>query len=143
MYRVRLRNALARAGIMSNPGVTDDWILDHIDELIIGPPPLTAETIPAPYLKLVGEKYAWEPEVARQKIARAQELLKLKTVDDAISYLAFEHIPGRSLVICDGCSVELPFEHRCHQELARVNGEHVGKPCQCAVCFVAENLLFD
>jgi hypothetical protein len=34
MYRHRLRTALYKAGVPSNPGVTDEWILDRVDELI-------------------------------------------------------------------------------------------------------------
>lgn len=30
MYRLTLRNALFRAGVASNPGVTDDWILEEV-----------------------------------------------------------------------------------------------------------------
>jgi hypothetical protein len=37
-------------------------------------------------------------------------------------------------VICDGCRVNEPFEHRCHGRMARVNDEPVGKPCECSEC---------
>ena len=40
------------------------------------------------------------------------------------------------LLICDGCNVRAPFEHRCHGDRAFVNGEATGKPCQCEDCFL-------
>ena len=33
-YRMTLRQELARAGVPSNPGVTDDWLLEKVVELI-------------------------------------------------------------------------------------------------------------
>jgi hypothetical protein len=33
-YRRRLRELLFRHGVASNPGVTDDWILDKVEELV-------------------------------------------------------------------------------------------------------------
>ena len=41
----------------------------------------------------------------------------------------------KNLLICDGCNVRPPFEHRCHQNRAFVNGESTGKSCQCPDCF--------
>lgn len=139
-YRTRLRQILAGAGVASNPGVEDDWILDRIAELIPGPPPLTIENIPASLLKLVGKKYQWEPELARQKIARTQEILMLKAVNDAITFLAYQIIPGTTLTLCDGCNVRQSFEHRCHGDKSVVSGKQTGKSCQCADCFVLKYL---
>ncbi len=41
-------------------------------------------------------------------------------------------------VICDGCNVFHPHEHRCHGENAFVHGEATGKPCECPLCFEIE-----
>lgn len=37
-------------------------------------------------------------------------------------------------IICDGCNVRAPHEHRCHGENASVSGEATGKRCQCREC---------
>ena len=40
-----------------------------------------------------------------------------------------------AMVVCDGCNVQAPFEHRCHEDRVFVNG--VKKPlktCECPVC---------
>jgi hypothetical protein len=39
-----------------------------------------------------------------------------------------------NLVICDGCNVALPHEHRCHGENAQMAGMPVNKPCNCPIC---------
>lgn len=43
-------------------------------------------------------------------------------------------------VICDGCNVREPFEHRCHGEQSVVMGEQTGKPCECQPCRELEAL---
>lgn len=40
----------------------------------------------------------------------------------------------RKIVVCDGCRVKFPFEHRCHGENAFVLGFATGKPCECPTC---------
>jgi hypothetical protein len=42
--------------------------------------------------------------------------------------------PKPKLLICDGCNVRPPFEHRCHGDRAFVRGEATGKSCQCEDC---------
>lgn len=37
-------------------------------------------------------------------------------------------------VICDGCAVNPPHEHRCHGLRAYVNGEAMRRPCDCRDC---------
>lgn len=37
-------------------------------------------------------------------------------------------------LICDGCNVRPPWEHRCHEGNAWVRGEKTGRPCQCDEC---------
>ena len=140
-YRHRLRQVLAGAGVRSNPAVDDDWILDRIAELIPGPPPLTIETIPTPIIDAVAEKYGWRPEDVKKKIVRTVEIMQLKTVNSAITFLLYSFIPESLTILCDGCNVNRPFEHRCHRGRAMVNGEQTGRPCQCAECFVVEHLL--
>ena len=39
-----------------------------------------------------------------------------------------------NLLICDGCAVQSPFEHRCHGNMAFEHGEPTGKSCQCPDC---------
>lgn len=43
-------------------------------------------------------------------------------------------VPAAYRVICDGCNVREPWEHRCHGSNAYVSGERVGKPCECRDC---------
>ncbi len=44
-------------------------------------------------------------------------------------------------VICDGCNVREPFEHRCHGYRSVVRGESTDKICECKDCREAD-LLF-
>src|SRR5208282_1618027 len=37
-------------------------------------------------------------------------------------------------IICDGCSVREPWEHRCHGSNSYVNGERTGLSCECPDC---------
>lgn len=38
-------------------------------------------------------------------------------------------------LLCDGCKVNWPHEHRCHgTDRIRVNGELVTGPCECREC---------
>lgn len=37
-------------------------------------------------------------------------------------------------VVCDGCNVREPFEHRCHQRNILVQGERIDKLCCCWEC---------
>ena len=37
-------------------------------------------------------------------------------------------------VICDGCNVIGPWEHRCHGLNASVQSEPIGRPCECQIC---------
>jgi hypothetical protein len=37
-------------------------------------------------------------------------------------------------LLCDGCNVSVPFEHRCHGRNAFVRGERTGQPCECSEC---------
>jgi hypothetical protein len=62
-YRLRLRQLLYEAGVMSNPGVMDDWILDRLAEVMRDP--LKGRTYvleyspncPSPYMvRLVGRE---------------------------------------------------------------------------------------
>jgi len=41
---------------------------------------------------------------------------------------------ANQLIICDGCRVRLPHEHRCHGKLARLNDVPVGRECECPEC---------
>lgn len=145
MYRQRLRELLFWAGQPSNPGVTDDWVLEQVSRVFAGYMvksgqfPMTLENIPAGILGFLAKKHGWEIETTRQKISRAQEILGLSVVG-AVSFLMEVYIPAERQVICDGCRVALPHEHRCHGRLARVGGEPSG-PCQCVECFVGNHLL--
>lgn len=39
------------------------------------------------------------------------------------------------ILLCDGCRVNPPHEHRCHEEWPQVNGEpQPGKKCECEIC---------
>lgn len=42
-------------------------------------------------------------------------------------------------IICDGCNVRDPFEHRCHGSNSYVRGERVGLPCECWQCLEIES----
>ena len=44
-------------------------------------------------------------------------------------------------IICDGCNVNKPWEHRCHEENAYVGGEKTNKPCECAECKELRDML--
>jgi len=37
-------------------------------------------------------------------------------------------------IICDGCNVREPWEHRCHGSNAYINGECTTMPCACPDC---------
>lgn len=37
-------------------------------------------------------------------------------------------------ILCDGCRVRGPWEHRCHGNMARVDDEPAGGPCVCPEC---------
>jgi hypothetical protein len=37
-------------------------------------------------------------------------------------------------IVCDGCRVREPWEHRCHGRMARVGDEPTGRSCECAEC---------
>jgi NTP pyrophosphatase (non-canonical NTP hydrolase) len=41
---------------------------------------------------------------------------------------------GAIMIICDGCNVRDPWEHRCHGSNAYVRGERTGLPCECHQC---------
>jgi hypothetical protein len=45
-----------------------------------------------------------------------------------------EYEMTRPSIICDGCNVRAPFEHRCHGRNAYVRGERTGKACDCQEC---------
>jgi len=47
------------------------------------------------------------------------------------------------MIICDGCNVREPFEHRCHGERSVVLGQHTNKPCECPECREADRLFPD
>ncbi len=36
--------------------------------------------------------------------------------------------------LCDGCNVQLPWEHRCHGDQAVIRGQQTDKPCECLEC---------
>ncbi len=38
------------------------------------------------------------------------------------------------IIICDGCNVREPFEHRCHGYSSVVYGEQTNKICGCREC---------
>jgi len=35
------------------------------------------------------------------------------------------------ILICDGCNVREPWEHRCHGNNASISGIRIGVPCMC------------
>jgi hypothetical protein len=37
-------------------------------------------------------------------------------------------------IICDGCNVRHPFEHRCHRTHITILGERTKLNCQCNLC---------
>ncbi len=37
-------------------------------------------------------------------------------------------------LICDGCNVKPPFEHRCHGDNSQVSGEPTRLSCECDEC---------
>lgn len=41
-------------------------------------------------------------------------------------------------IICDGCNVNPPWEHRCHGDRAMVLGEQTEFPCECPECLETE-----
>ena len=44
------------------------------------------------------------------------------------------------MLICDGCNVREPFEHRCHGSRMQVRGENVSGACECEGCSPMPNL---
>jgi hypothetical protein len=40
-------------------------------------------------------------------------------------------------IICDGCNVRPPFEHRCHGNRSVIAGKHTGQTCECKDCHLA------
>lgn len=55
-----------------------------------------------------------------------------------IRYLPIETVMALAreykMIICDGCNVNAPFEHRCHEHNAMIRGETTNKSCECPVC---------
>lgn len=54
-------------------------------------------------------------------------------------YIDGRHAHARSLwpealILCDGCRVQRPFEHRCHGEHSAIMGEQTGRRCECREC---------
>jgi len=46
------------------------------------------------------------------------------------------------IMICDGCNVREPHEHRCHEDRCTVGGEFVEGTCECPECHpTAESLM--
>lgn len=43
-------------------------------------------------------------------------------------------------LICDGCAVASPHEHRCHGLNAHVMGENTGQSCECLACASDEEI---
>ena len=86
---------------------------------------------------LIAAKYGWTLEVAEQKIRRTQEILCLMHPIDAIEFLLATVVQP---VICDGCNVLGPWEHRCHGARSVVQGEQTNRQCQCPDCFVVDKL---
>ncbi len=96
-----------------------------------------AVTVSDDKLFAIGQKYRWDVETVRRKIARTQEILFPETAD-AVAFL-LETMSGKRL-ICDGCNVRVPFEHRCHGIRSEVNGVQTGRQCECDDCFVVNEL---
>lgn len=46
-----------------------------------------------------------------------------------------------AMAICDGCNVNAPFEHRCHENNATIRGERINKSCECPICREKERFL--
>ncbi len=108
----------------------------------VGGEPLTIDNIPEPIFGFLKEQRGWDTDMSRQKIIKTQQILRLRTVADAITFLLLQYIEGRTLTICDGCNVRPPFEHRCHGSRAVVRGEQTGEPCRCVECFLVEHSLY-
>lgn len=51
------------------------------------------------------------------------------------------HHRSATRLICDGCAVWSPHEHRCHEGDAQVKGEPTGRACECPECHPAPELL--
>ena len=85
----------------------------------------------------VAAKYGWSKEVAEQKIRGVQEILSLKHPVDAIEFLMSAVVEP---IICDGCNVPPPREHRCHVSKSVIRGKQTNRQCQCPGCFAQTNL---
>lgn len=145
-YRQRLRELLFWAGVPSNPGVTDDWVLDRVSDVFVGYmsraglSPMTLDNVPLGILGYLAKKRGWTVEEVKEKIAKTCQILHLN-VESSIRFLADTYLDDKQKVICDGCRVTAPFEHRCHGERVQVAGESVAGSCQCVECFVGNKLL--
>ena len=55
------------------------------------------------------------------------------TINDLRTMLRMLEAP----IICDGCNVKPPFEHRCHGNRSVIAGKHTGQTCECKDCHLA------
>lgn len=97
-----------------------------------------AHSVEEDAIPTIAAKYGWDAETTRRKIRKTQEILQLKYPIDAVEFLLATVVAP---VICDGCNVRPPFEHRCHGQRSVVRGEQTDKKCQCPDCFVMNNLV--
>ena len=84
--------------------------------------------------------YNWDRDMVIKKIAETQTLLGLPSLNDAINFITGLN---KKAIICDGCNVRKPWEHRCHREHALVMDKSANHRCECADCFVVFELGID
>jgi len=80
---------------------------------------------------LSGEQPA---EVKAPRNLLAGSPVTVQFISDGISRSAHGGQPKAENVICDGCNVRDPWEHRCHGKEAVVREEQTYKPCECPRC---------
>ena len=83
-YRQRLRTILAKKSVASNPAVDDKWILDRIEELILGPVQKESpQKIPQTFEEMMKDE-RWIPTLQLLKEKR-QSIIVVES-EDTISY---------------------------------------------------------
>lgn len=80
-------------------------------------------------------------EQARERVVELREV-RYNPTDRTRTFiiktlpLSAEKVTDAKPIICDGCNVRHPFEHRCHGSRAMVMGRQTNRSCQCTDCAV-------
>jgi len=96
--------------------------------------------VPEDKLKQLSDRYGWDRNKAIKKIREAQRVRpRLAMFSEGVADFLLG-IGEKSQLLCDGCNVRHPHEHRCLGIQAKFADEKTGQRCHCADCFVVREL---